>query len=270
MDRNTETILVTGSTGHQGGAAARHLLAEGWHVRALVRDPSKPAALGIERAGAELVVGDLLDRSSLDRAAAGVYGVYSVQTFRDVGLEGEVAEGVNLADAAKAAGARHLVYSSVRGAGSPSEIPFVQSKQQIEAHIRQSGIPATIWRPVTFMENFLYQKDGIVAGTLQGPEPPDAMKQMIAVDDIGRFVALAFSDPQRFVGTTMEIASDEMTWAEVASTLQRVLDRPVAYEQTPGAFAAPAPGAADLTASRALIPDLMRFEDWVRALGWIA
>lgn len=269
MDRSAKTILVTGATGNQGGAAARHLLADGWHVRALVRDAAKPASLEIARAGAELIPGDLLDPASLARAVEGAYGVYSVQTPREAGPEGEVTEGINLALAAKAAGVRHFVYSSVRGADSPGGVPYMESKHRIETHVRESGLPATIWRPVTFMENFLRQKDSILAGTLQGPAPADTMKQMIAVDDIGRFVALAFSDPERFVGLTMEIESDEMTWGEVAETLGRVLGRHVGYEQTADwPVAAAFDRGADLVALRALIPDLMRFEDWVRALGW--
>ena len=65
-------ILVTGATGNQGSTIARHLLQRGnFKLRALVRDPNKPAAQALEQAGAELVVGDLNDRASLDRALQG-------------------------------------------------------------------------------------------------------------------------------------------------------------------------------------------------------
>ena len=73
------TVLVTGATGNQGGATARHLLGAGWQVRALVRDPGSSAAHALAQAGAHLVLGDMADRESLDRAAAGVHGVFSVQ-----------------------------------------------------------------------------------------------------------------------------------------------------------------------------------------------
>ncbi len=77
-------ILVTGATGNQGGAVARHLLQRGnFAVRAFVRDPNKPAAQALKQAGAELVAGDLNDRDSLDRALQGVSGVFSVQNFQD-------------------------------------------------------------------------------------------------------------------------------------------------------------------------------------------
>lgn len=56
-----KTILVIGGTGHQGGASARHLLAEGFPVRAIVRDTLKPAARALAEVGAELIEGDLDD-----------------------------------------------------------------------------------------------------------------------------------------------------------------------------------------------------------------
>jgi uncharacterized protein YbjT (DUF2867 family) len=89
MAHGNQSLLVTGGTGRQGGAAARHLLAEGWHVRALVRDATKPASQALADAGAELFVGDLRDRSSVDAAVDGMYGVYSVQSLAD-GPEAEL------------------------------------------------------------------------------------------------------------------------------------------------------------------------------------
>lgn len=79
MAKQDRTILVTGATGWQGGAVARQLLAEGWQVRALTRDPDRPAARELRAAGALLVPGDLDDRPRLDAAMTDVYGVFSVQ-----------------------------------------------------------------------------------------------------------------------------------------------------------------------------------------------
>src|SRR5690242_20666201 len=118
MANDNWIILVTGATGQQGGAVTRHLLAQGRRVRALTRAPDKPAARALAGQGAEVVQGDLYDRASLDRALRDVYGVFSVQNFwlPDVGYEGEVRQGKTLADAAKAAGVQHFVYTSVGGA----------------------------------------------------------------------------------------------------------------------------------------------------------
>src|SRR5574339_278139 len=115
---NNKIIAVTGATGQQGGAVARKLLADGWKVRALTRDVNKPAAQALAQAGAELTAGDMDSRSELDAAFDGAYGVFSVQNFwlPNVGYEGEIRQGKNVADSAKAAGAQHLVYSSVGAA----------------------------------------------------------------------------------------------------------------------------------------------------------
>jgi uncharacterized protein YbjT (DUF2867 family) len=268
MDRSDKTILVTGGTGRQGGAAARHVLADGWHVRALVRDPEKPAARELARAGAELVVGDLTNRASLDAAVAGAYGVHSMQTFREAGFDGEVAEGTNLADAAAAAGVRHFVYVSVFGADSEEGAPWVMSKRRIEAHVRETGMPCTIWRPVTFMEDFFSQRGDIRAGHLRTPNAADWIKQMIAVDDIGKFVALAFRDPEPWTGKATEIAGDAMPWTKVAEVFSRVLGRPVVYETIDPRPGMPTPQPprmiVDIEALRESVPDLTSLADWVR------
>jgi uncharacterized protein YbjT (DUF2867 family) len=278
MKRSDLRILVTGGTGHQGGAAARHLLKDGWKVRALVRDPEKPASQALAKAGAELFVGDLLDRASVDLAVQDCHGVYSVQTPAGVGEEGEQQEGFNLAEAAFDAGTQHFVYSSVRGADTAEGPAFVAVKHRIETHIAELGLPATILRPVTFMENWLYQKESILAGHLKAPIAPDVVRQQIAVDDIGKFVALAFAEHDRFVGVTAEIASDEMTMPEVAQLFSLVLDIPVVYDEiepAPGMVAvrSPAPGEpvprrADLAALREMVPDLWTIERWIRAQDW--
>ncbi len=111
MENSNQIILVIGATGNQGGAVARHLLQRGkFAVRALVRDENKPASQALNQAGAEPVEGDLNDRASLDQALAGVSGVFSVQGLGE-GLEVEILQGNTVADAAKAAGVKHFIYS---------------------------------------------------------------------------------------------------------------------------------------------------------------
>src|SRR5229473_822966 len=128
MNHTDKTILVAGATGRQGGAVIRHLLPNGWKLRALTLNPDSHAAQGLVRQGVEVVQGDLEDPSSLDRASRGVYGIYSVQDFWTVGAKREVQQGKNLADAAKKAGVQHFVYSSVGGAERNSAIDHWESK----------------------------------------------------------------------------------------------------------------------------------------------
>ena len=199
MNQHTDgLIVVTGATGQQGGAVARHLLADGWRVRALTRDPGKPAAQALTEAGAELFAADNDDRASLDAAFQGAYGVYSVQNFwlPNVGAEGEVRQGKAVADAAKAAGVKHLVYSSVGAAHRGMGQAHFATKYEIEEYIRSLDLPHTILRPVFFMENFNWQRPQITNGTYPGMGlRPEKGIQMVAVDDIGAFAALAFGEP---------------------------------------------------------------------------
>ena len=280
MERSDKTILVTGATGRQGGAVARHLLEDGWHVRGLTRHEGSAAAHQLAEKGLDVMHGDLTDPASVAEAVRGVYGVYSMQTPFESGPQAEEAMGVGLAEAAAEAGVEHFVYSSVSGAEQPSDLEWFASKRHVEDRIRELGLPATVWRPVTFMENFLRQKDGITAGTLSTAEWPETLKFYIAVDDIGRFVALAFREPERFVGSAMNIAGDSMDNVQTAETFSRVLGKPVEFvhvDPQPGfpEVPRPVPGVpqrvrADLQACRELIPDLVTLEQWIRHAGFAA
>ena len=101
MKDKNRPVLVAGATGRQGGAVVRHMLPKGWTLRALTRNPKSYAARQLAEKGVELVQGDLDDPASLERAAHGVYGIYSVQDFWTVGAKREVQQGKNLADVAK-------------------------------------------------------------------------------------------------------------------------------------------------------------------------
>ena len=226
-------ILVTGATGNQGGAVARHLLQRGnFRVRALVRDPNKPAAQALKQAGAELVSGDFSDRASLDRALQDVYGVFSVQGFED-GLEAEIRQGKTLADAASSAGIQHFVYSSVGSAERKTGIPHFDSKFQVEEYIRASGLPYTIMRPVFFFYNYNSMRPMIENGTLPQPLSPETKLQQLSEEDYGKMVAEVFERPADFLKREIEVASVDMTMTEIAAAFSRVLGKSVNYQQIP-------------------------------------
>ncbi|MFG1709495.1 NmrA/HSCARG family protein [Nonomuraea sp. M3C6] len=269
------TILVTGATGQQGGATARHLLADGWHVRALVRDPRSPAATRLAHAGAELVAGDMDDRSGLDAAVRGAHGVFSVQPalIAPDFAENELQRGLNVADAAHAAGVRHLVYASVGSADRGTGIPHWEIKWQIEQHIRALGVPATVLRPVMFMENFADPTHG-VRGTapIIRTIPADVTVQLIALDDIGALAALALAAPDRLLGRTIELAGDELTRDQIVAAIGRANGHDVAIPAAAGHW----PGAttssfcgwqADIPALRELHPGLLDFDTWLSRTG---
>jgi len=187
------------------------------------------------RQGIDVAQGDLEDPTSLERAARGVYGIYSVQDFWSVGAKREVQQGKNLAEAAKKAGVEHFVFSSVGGAERNSGIDHWESKWEIEKYIRKLGLPATILRPVTFMETYYVQEVeiGILKGKLVDAVRADKPYQTIATDDIGAFVALAFERPEEFIGVELEIAGSELTNTEAAQVFSRVLGKPVKFKRLP-------------------------------------
>jgi uncharacterized protein YbjT (DUF2867 family) len=228
-------FLVIGATGRQGGATARALRRRGAKVRAFVRNPDDPAARALTGDGAEIAIGDLDDVGSLVAAMTGVSGVFSIQNWWQTGARREVRQGKNVADAAMKARVPHLLYSSVGGADRGAEITHWKTKWEIELHIRELGLPATILRPVTFMETYYVPavEKGILRGKLVDPIRAEKRVQLIATDDIGEWAALALTEPRRFVGKALEIAGDELTNPEIAAAFARVLGRPVRYQRLP-------------------------------------
>jgi len=287
MAQTDKTVLVTGATGRQGGAVIRHMLPKGWKLRALTFRADAAAVQRLANQGVEVVRGNLDDPASLERAARGVYGVYSVQDFWSVGARREVLQGKNLADAAKKAGVQHFVYSSVGGAERASGIDHWESKWEIEKHIRKLSLPATMMRPVAFMENYYIDKVeiAILKGKLVDPISADKPYQTIAADDIGAFVALAFDRPGEFIGAELEIAGSELSNREAAGVFSRVLGRAVRFQRLPLPIVRVALGKefyqmfrwfnnagfnANIAELRRRYPEvhLHTLEEWLRAEGW--
>ena len=285
-DRNG-IVLVVGATGRQGGAVVRHMLPRGWKLRALTQNPKSYAAQKLAGQGVELVQGDLNDPASLERAARGVYGIYSVQDFWTAGARREVQQGKNIADVARKVGAEHLVYSSVGGAERNTGITHWETKWEVENYIRGLKLPVTILRPVSFMETYHITEVevGLLKGKLADPVRGDKPYQTIATDDIGAFAALAFERPKDFIGAELEIAGSELTNIEATKVFSRVLNRPVKFQKLPLPIVRLVLGKEFYQMFRwfnnhgykANIPELRRkypevhlhsLEDWLREDGW--
>lgn len=236
MEKKDKTILVTGSTGQQGGAVARHLLKDGWKVRAFVRDEKKESAIELEKSGAELFKGDMNDSESLDKAMEGIYGVFSIQNFWEHGYDGELNHGKALADAAKKANVQHFLQSSVGGAERNTKLPHFDVKFEIEKYLKSLNLPVTVIRPVFFMENFKtwfkpVEADGKL--TLNMALKADTKLQMIAVDDIGAISAKIFDNPEKFIGKDIELAGDELTMPEVAALYETNTGKKTEFVELP-------------------------------------
>lgn len=283
-----EPVLVTGATGRQGGAVARSLLARGIPVRALSRNPDKPAGRALAKAGAEVIAGDLDDVSSIVPAMKGVSGVFSVQNWWETGARREVRQGKNAADAARQAGVRHFVYSSVGGADRGADITHWKTKWEVENYVRELGLPATILRPVGFMENYYIPavEKAIIGGKLLDSIRAHKPYQLICSEDIGAFAGLVFAQPGRFIGKAVEIAGDELTNPEIAATFSRVMGRPVKFRRLPLPLTRVVLGRefyemfkwfneagfkADIPALRRDYPEVAwtSLEQWLTREGWV-
>lgn len=282
---NDSPILVTGATGKQGGATARRLLAEGRPVRALVRDTTTAAATALAAAGAQLVRGDFDDPASLPPALDGAAAVFAMPpvAFGPAGpdTELEVARGRALIDAAAAAGIEQVVLSTVATTSQGGE-----GKVLLEKYLKDHVAQPTVLRPVRFMTNYLGLSvigiDGIVDGVHRHLFSPHEPMQIIALEDIAEFAALAFADPTRFAGRTLELAGNEPTPVEAAATITEATGIPVRYEQlTDDEAAAISPliaetrkrwqagerWRADIEALRVIHPGLRTLSDWLAEGG---
>lgn len=278
-------VAVVGATGQQGGATARALLNAGVTVRALVRSPDKPAAQALAEAGAQLAVADFEDPATIRAAFEGVSRVFAMTTMASSrGTDGEIADGMLIADAAEAAGVEHLTYSSVGGAERHTGIPHFESKRRVEEHIESLGLAATFVRPTFFYENLLSQpsvpEDGTIVVRL--PMPDGVPLQMVAVDDIGAVAAAVIIDPSRVPAGAVEIAGDELTGSQIADVFGRRAQLPARFEALSPAtagnddlramftwFATPPSYQADRALTAELDPQLQTFEHWLKK-HWIS
>ncbi len=273
-------VLVVGATGRQGGAVARELLKRGYAVRGLTRSPVSDRARRMSSLGVEMVQGDLEDPDSLSRALDGVWGVFAMTDFWEHGYEGEVRQGRNIIDAAKASGVEMFVFSSVGSADRATGIPHFDSKFEIEEYLRASGLNHAVIRPVSFMENWALAELEVADGVLEDPRDPQSRTQMISVRDIGRFAAEAFDHPDEWSGKTLDIAGSEYTLAQLMEVLGNGAGRPVEQVQVPWEDYEADAGEemtammkwfndvgynVDVSGLRAKYPWMVRFEDYLQS-----
>lgn len=255
------SVLVTGATGQQGGAVARELLAAGYEIRALTRDPSKEAAQALAADGAQIVAGDLDDPASLEAALDGVWGTFAVQNTWEAGVEKEEAQGKRFAELARRAGVQHYVYSSVGSADRNTGVPHFENKARVEQTVRDLGFPSfVVLRPVFFMENlsnpylFRPKDDGLLAVAMD----PKTRLQMVAVADIGKYGRLAFDKHSELNGQAVDFAGDELTMPEAATVIGTAAGREIAHHRV------------DIEDVRAFSEDMALMFEWFDNVGYDA
>src|SRR5688572_25350204 len=165
-----KVIAVVGSTGSQGGGLVNAILADasgGFAARAITRDPSKDKAKDFAARGAEVVKADLDGVESLKQAFAGAYGVYAVTNFWEhFSGEKEIQQAKNIAEAAKAAGVKHVIWSTLEDtrklmSADDTRMPMLQGKYRVphfdakaDANAAFSGLPTTYLVTSFYWDNF--------------------------------------------------------------------------------------------------------------------
>jgi uncharacterized protein YbjT (DUF2867 family) len=263
-------ITVFGATGAQGGGLARSILADHdgpFAVRAVTRDPGSKAAQALAAAGAEVVAADLGDAAAVARAMDGAWGAYCVTFFwAHFSPERELAEARVMAEAARAAGLEHVIWSTLEDTRRwmalddprmPTlmgryKVPHFDAKGQADQIFRDVGVPTTFLLTSYYWDNLIHFGSGPkpgADGVLEFVLPMDGAKLPgIAAEDIGRCAHGIFRRGAELAGRTVGIAGEHLTGAEMAAALTRALGREVRHRDvSPEAYRGFGfPGADDL------------------------
>jgi NAD(P)H dehydrogenase (quinone) len=227
--------VITGATGHTGSIAARTLLEDGKKVRILARSAEKARPLA-ER-GAEVVIGDLFDTKTLEKALDGATSMY-LMSPPDMTAKDFVAERIPLLEkvvrTARGAKVRHVVLLSSIGAQVPSGNGPIQTLYAAEQALRRAEIPSTFVRASYFVENWaavlpVAKKDGVLPTFL----PAGLTIPMVSTPDIGRVVALALLEGPR--GTRIKELGGpaDASANDVAAVVSKILGRDIAVAEAP-------------------------------------
>jgi uncharacterized protein YbjT (DUF2867 family) len=302
-------IAVVGATGAQGGGLVRAILDDpsgGFAARAITRDPGTDAARALARAGAEVVAADVDDEASLARAFAGAHAAYCVTFFwAHFSPDREQQQARNLAGAARTAGLRHGIWSTLEDTRKrvplddprmPTlmgrfKVPHFDAKGEADAVFTASGVPTTFLLTSFYWDNLIH----FGMGPQRGPDGKlgitfpmgDRKLPGIAAEDIGRCAYGVFKRGPELIGRTVGVAGEHPTCAQMAATLSRALGQEIVYRDVapevyrsfgfPGAedlgnmfqykrdFATEFCAARDLAFSRSLNPRLQDFATWVAA-----
>ena len=304
-----KVITVFGATGAQGGGLARAILEDrdgGFAVRAVTRHVDSDKARALSAAGAEVVAADLDDEASLVRAMHDAHGAFCVTNYWEHFSPGkELAQARNLAQAAKAAGIAHAIWSTLEDTRQrvplsddrmPTlmeryKVPHLDTKGEADAFFREAGVPTTFLRTSFYWDNLIHfgmaPKPG-ADGVLEFVLPMDDAKLPgIAAEDIGRCAYGIFKAGDEFIGRTVGIAGQHLSGAEMAAAMAHAFGREVRHAAvSPAQYRAFGfPGADDLgnmfqykrdfesdfraprdvEASRRLNARLQSFAQWLQA-----
>lgn len=215
-------ILITGSTGTVGSQVINALQNKDVHIRALVRDKNKAAQLPSQ---VEVVVGDLLDPTSVEHALTGIDKVYLLNAV----VPDELTQGLIVVGLAKRVGIQHLVYHSVFDAERFKDVPHFASKLAIEEALKQTNVPHTVLRPNYFFQNDVVLKDALIdSGVYPVPLGTEGVSA-VDVRDIADAAAIVLSDDVHIGKTYDLVGPHRLSGPGAASIWAKALDKPVTY-----------------------------------------
>ncbi|HUS02525.1 MAG TPA: NmrA/HSCARG family protein, partial [Chitinophagaceae bacterium] len=304
-------ITIFGATGAQGGGLAHAILSDKnseFSVRAVTRDTNSDKAKKLAKMGAELVTADIDDKQSLAKALQGAYGAYFVTFFwAHFSAERELAEVKSMAEAAKEAGIKHAIWSTLEDTRKwvplddnrmPTlhgkyKVPHFDGKGEADKFFTDAGVPVTFFRASFYWDNLIYFGNG----PKKGPDgklyltfPLDDKKMAgIASEDIGKCAYGIFKKGDELIGKTVGVAGEHLTGQEMAAALTKALGEEVIYNNVspetfrgfgfPGAddlgnmfqfyrdFEEVCNSVRDVKVSRELNPELKTFEQWLSEKG---
>ena len=300
-------IAVVGATGAQGGGLVRAILSDassGFAARAITRDVTSDTAKELAKLGAEVVATDVFDLESLKKAFQGAYGVFCVTFFwAHFSPEKEFAQAKAMATAAKHAGLRHVIWSTLEDTRKwvplsdsrmPTlmgnyKVPHLDAKGEADQVFTELGVPTTFLLTSFYWENLIY----FGMGPKKGPDGklaityPMGDKKLpgIAAEDIGKCALGIFKKGREFIGKTVGVAGEHLTGAQMAAALTKAMNQEVRYNDVPPevyrSFGFPGAedlgnmfqfkrdfnqdfcGARNLEVARALNPSLQTFDAWL-------
>lgn len=242
-------VFVCGVTGTQGGAVARSLRSQNVSVTALVRDPSSPQAQSIKALGVEIFPGNFDDTPAIEQALAGCTAAFLNfhPDFKDLAAEPRWAKSIMAA--VKAAGVKHIIYTSGFAVNTPEKLKLwdpssamgmiMLAKQSIEKEVRDAGFEYwTILRPGNFMANYLPPKVAMYgdlpkSGVWNTALLKETKLPMIDEATIGNFASAAFLNPTKFTGQEIEIADELLGPEQILEKLSAVAGRQLKAEYMP-------------------------------------
>ena len=300
-------ITVFGATGAQGGGLVRAILNDSnseFSVRAVTRDVNSDKAKALAKQGAELVSADVEDKESIKNALKGAYGAYFVTFFWDhFSPEKEMTHAKNMAEAAKEAGLKHVIWSSLEDTrkwipldddSMPTlqgkyKVPHFDAKGESDKYFTEVGVPTTFMYASFYWENMIYFGMGPkkrAEGKFSVAFPLGNKKMAgIGAEDIGKCAYGIFKKGNELIGKTIGVAGDQLTINDMAQSISKAIQHEVSYyEVSPEQYRAFGfPGSDDLgnmfqfyrdfdkvcnevrdvSFSRELNPELKSFDQWL-------